>query len=296
MSVETWKTIFEIGGVILLFLTFIFGAGVVFTSGRINKVQSQQLRQFDKDLTDAKTELGAQQERAAIAERELKDVDIKTEGFRLAIAQANERAAKAQESLALAEQHSAEANAKAEGFRLDIATANKHAAEASRIAEEERLKRVQIEERMKPRSLKISPEAMSALKAFKGTEYTFSSVFADEESVTLLKQLDSILLSAGWMRVKPPHAYPAINVYGKEQDFAVASGLSSGIKISVDSETSLGTLQATPVGQLPAPVGAAVALAMELTAGLAPPQDNGISANVQPGQSVTVRIEIGRKP
>lgn len=78
-------------------------------------------------------------------------MEAKTEGFRLAIAQANERANKAQESLALAEQHSAEANAKAEGFRRDIAQANERAAEANRIAEQERLARLQIEARLADR-------------------------------------------------------------------------------------------------------------------------------------------------
>jgi len=87
-------------------------------------------------------------------------------------ADALERAAKAEENLG---------NAK-----KDAALALQHAAEANRIAEEERLKRVQIEERMKPRSLNLSPQAISAIKAFKGTEYTFSGVFGDEESVVCI--------------------------------------------------------------------------------------------------------------
>jgi hypothetical protein len=209
--------------------------------------------------------------------------------FELDIAKANKGAADALERAAKAEENLGNA-------KKDAAQALQHAADANRIAEEERLKRVQIEERMKPRSLKPGAQAVSALKAYKGTEYTFSSVFADEESITLLKQLDSILLSVGWTRVKPPHAYPAINVYGQEQDFAVPSGLSSGIKISVDSENPLATLQAIPIGDLPAPAGAAVVLAMELTASLIPPQDDGVKVNVDAGKSVTVRIGIGRKP
>jgi hypothetical protein len=50
MSLEGWKSLFEIGGVILLFLTFIFGAGVVITTNRINERQAERLRQFDKSL------------------------------------------------------------------------------------------------------------------------------------------------------------------------------------------------------------------------------------------------------
>jgi hypothetical protein len=160
-SLEFWKNLFEITGVALLLLTFVAGAGVLWFSRRLNDRQAAQLRQFDKDLTDAKTKLGEQQERAAAAEAALKGVDAKTEGFRLAIAKANERASKAQESLALAEQHAAEANAKAEGFRLDIAKANERAASANETAERERLARLELEARLADRVL--TPQAKEQL-------------------------------------------------------------------------------------------------------------------------------------
>lgn len=166
-SLEFWKNLFEITGVVLLLLTFIAGAGVLWFSRKLNDRQAAQLRQFDKDLTDAKTKLGEQQERAAVAETALKEVDAKTEGFRLAIAKANERASKAQESLALAEQDAAEANAKAEGFRLDIARANERAASANETAERERLARLQLEARLADRVL--TPDQQSRITAaFKG--------------------------------------------------------------------------------------------------------------------------------
>jgi hypothetical protein len=267
-STETWKLGFEILGICAVAVSVICGAIALFLGNKINHAQAIELRQLNRGVADAQTELAKQQMRAARAEQDTAD----------------------------AKKAASDADAKAEGFRLDIAKANERAALANQKAEEERLARVRIEERMKPRSFKPSPEAISALKAYKGTEYTFLSVFGDEESIVLLRQLDGILLSAGWTRVKPPHAYPAINVYGQDQDFAVASGLSSNIKISVDSEIPLATLQAIPVAQLPAPVGAAVALAMELTASLVPPQEGGVKANVETGKSMIVRIEIGRKP
>jgi hypothetical protein len=71
MSLDAWKSFFDIGGVLLLALTFLFGAGALITSRKINDLQSAKLREFDKDLTDAKTELGKQQERAAKAEKQL---------------------------------------------------------------------------------------------------------------------------------------------------------------------------------------------------------------------------------
>lgn len=209
--------------------------------------------------------------------------------FELDIAKANKGAADALERAAKAEENLGNA-------KKDAALALQHAADANRIAEEERLKRVQIEEKMKPRSLKPDPKVVSALARYQGTEYTFSSVFADEESINLLKQVDSILHNVGWKRIKPSHAYPAINVYGNEQDFDVPTALISGIKISVDSSQPLTTLQVMPIAKLPPPVGAAADLAIGITADLAPPQEGGIKANIVAGTSMTVRIDIGRKP
>lgn len=165
MPVEGLKSLFDWAAVILLFLTFASGAGVLITGNIINKRQAAQLRQFDSDLTGAKTKLGEQQERAADAEKALKGVEAKAEGFRLAIAQANERASKAQESLALAEHHSAEANAKAEGFRLDIARANERAASANETAERERLARLQLEARLADRVI-LAVQEQSLKTAF----------------------------------------------------------------------------------------------------------------------------------
>jgi hypothetical protein len=68
MTVEGWKSVFDWGTVILLFLTFAFGAGIVITGGILGKQQEEKARQFEKDLTEAKTKLGEQQERAATAE------------------------------------------------------------------------------------------------------------------------------------------------------------------------------------------------------------------------------------
>lgn len=71
MDMEWWKSFFEFGGVILLFLTFAFGAGFMLTGKKVNERQSERLRTFDSDLTTAKTDLEAQKERAAKAEGQL---------------------------------------------------------------------------------------------------------------------------------------------------------------------------------------------------------------------------------
>jgi hypothetical protein len=71
ISLEAWKSFFEWGGVGLLALTFVFGAGALIVNSRIAAIQNEKIRQFEKDLTSARTELGAQQTRAATAERSL---------------------------------------------------------------------------------------------------------------------------------------------------------------------------------------------------------------------------------
>jgi hypothetical protein len=143
----------EILTVVLALASAFCGIVLVIASKPLKKIEARENEVLQGKVTDAQIGLGVQQERAAKAEKELKEVDAKTEGFRLAIATANERAAKTQASLALAEQHSSEANAKAEGFRRDIAQANERAAEANRIAEQERLARLQIEARLADRTL-----------------------------------------------------------------------------------------------------------------------------------------------
>jgi len=71
MSTELWKSAFDWASVVLIALTFVSGAGALITGGIIGKRQEAKLREFDRDLTEAKTQLGKQQERAAMAEREL---------------------------------------------------------------------------------------------------------------------------------------------------------------------------------------------------------------------------------
>ena len=45
MSVEAWKSAFDIATVVLLFLTFAAGAGVLITGNIINKRQTGKLHQ-----------------------------------------------------------------------------------------------------------------------------------------------------------------------------------------------------------------------------------------------------------
>jgi hypothetical protein len=301
-SLEFWKNLFEIAGVVLLLLTFIAGASVLWFSRKLNDRQAAQLRQFDKDLTDAKTKLGEQQERAAAAEKALKGVDAKTEGFRLAIAKANERATKAQESLALAEQHAAEANAKAEGFRLDIAKANKSAAEAqaqvAAATAEAAKANLELARLKTPRSLTRVPELVASLAPFTGTEYVFTSVFQDEDSIFLLRSIDDVLQKAGWKRGKSVGGFPGINPYGKDvPDFSVPIGFGTGVQVSTEAPRPF-DFDKVQIKDLPPYIQAAGTLKFALAQCISPLQENstGKVAEVGQGTSTIIRIAVGKKP
>ncbi len=86
-QLEFWKTFFERGSVGLLFFTFVFGAGALIFSGRLNFVKDAELRKFNKDLTEAKISLGTQEERAAVAERALLELQQRVKPRNLTDAQ-----------------------------------------------------------------------------------------------------------------------------------------------------------------------------------------------------------------
>jgi hypothetical protein len=68
MSLEQLKAIFEVGGVILLFLTFVFGAGLVITANRINAVQSRELHEFQLKIEAEQQKTAQAQKDAAKAQ------------------------------------------------------------------------------------------------------------------------------------------------------------------------------------------------------------------------------------
>jgi len=266
MSLEGWKAFFEIGCVVLLLLTFAFGAGALIVNNRLNAIQA-------KELGDFKIKFEGEQQKTARAQKEAAEAKQIAGGFERDISTANQRAA--------------EANAKAEEFRLDIARANERAAEAT--LELGRLKA--------PRSLTHIPELIASLESFKGTEYTFSFVFQDEDSTKLLQALDDVLQRAKWKRVKPPHGFPALELWGKGGD-AVTVGIGTGVVVSVKSQESLASLQSKQINDLPEHIRAAIALNLSLPSCLSPPQAPSANklVDVQQGESSVVLIGIGKKP
>jgi hypothetical protein len=171
--------------------------------------------------------------------------------------------------------------------------AESHLAEALRRATEATS---ELDRLRSPRSLTHIPELIFSLAQFKDTEYTFSSVFQDGESIDFLKAIDSVLQHAGWKRVKPPHGFPAINVYGSDVDFAVTVDFNAGVQVSADAPEALTVLQSTPLEKLSQLVRAAIVLNLSLSSNTLP-QGNAESkpVDIQVGTSKTIRIAVGKR-
>ena len=190
MSLEGWKAFFEIGGVVLLLLTFAFGAGALIVNNRLNAIQA-------KELGDFRLKFEEEQQKTAFAQKEAAEAKQIAGGFEIAISTANQRAA--------------EANAKAEGFRLDIAKSNERAAEAVQKAEEERLARVRIEEKLAGWKLDAPAQAriIEKLKKYAKTPFDLG---ANPVEMAFMETMDGVLGSAGWTRQMPKPDNPLASI------------------------------------------------------------------------------------
>jgi hypothetical protein len=136
MAVSILFGVLVLGGVVG---EYIFGKKLSQVSEQLQQIADTEVAQSNRDAATARkdAELTRQQsaatyERAAKAEQEAN--------------QENERAAKALKAAELARKN-------AEGFHLQIAQANERAAQSNKIAEQERVARLQLEARLAPRFL-----------------------------------------------------------------------------------------------------------------------------------------------
>ncbi len=222
-----------------------------------------------------------------------------------ALAQANSAEAssgKAENSASNALTLARGARQEADSFEKDIVSAKTqasaaeaHLSEALKRADEATAEVTRIKS---PRTLTNTAEMVTALGAFKGTEYVFVSVFHDPEAVNLVKAIDDVLQKSGWKRGNSVRGFPAVNIYGSDRpDFSVPAGFATGIEVLVDSPEPLSSLQALSVDKLPTLVKAAVALNLGIASCLNPPeqQSEHRPVNVQNGTPSTVRIAVGKK-
>ncbi|MGA3082880.1 MAG: hypothetical protein ABSD44_16130 [Terracidiphilus sp.] len=171
MSAEALKSIFDIATVVLLFLAFLAGAGVLVTGNVINARQARQLQQFDLDITKAKTDLGKEQERAANA-------DALVAGLA---------------------KDASDAKAAQQRVETELAKQKERTASAEKAASDAALALARFKQ---PRALtpKQQDTLIETLKPFAGQHFAFA-VFPDPEPLAFLNVLDTILISAGWKRI-----------------------------------------------------------------------------------------------
>jgi hypothetical protein len=268
------NTLYIVGAIITLFGTF----GIVYFSGAASKIKEAQLKQYQKNAD------------VRIAEANAKG------------ATAIEEAAAANAAAALARAASEKLKTDSEGLRKDVAVANAAAAKAqSEVAtatEQAARANLELARIRAPRSLNDLSHLSVELKKFKGVEYSFETVYQDPEPIELVKTIDSLLQLAEWTKVKPEsQAFPALNIYGKEDGFAVGIGFATGVALSAGSQDPDGAT-VLPLESLPRHVQAAVALRAALISGLSPTATDADVAkvNLKKGARSVVSISVGRKP
>jgi hypothetical protein len=72
MPLESWKVVFEVGGIVLLALTFVFGAGAWLVNNRLSLLQSRELEDFKLKSQEEQQKTAAAQAEAAKAQLELR--------------------------------------------------------------------------------------------------------------------------------------------------------------------------------------------------------------------------------
>lgn len=146
-----------------------------------------------------------------------------------------------------------------------------------------------------PRSLTNPSALISVLEAFKRTEYTFVGAFSDEDSITLLKEIDTALQLAGWKRQPPPLKGGIVLTIGK--DFQVPPDVRTGVRMEVESTEKLEVLKQLPTSALPRYIQAGAALKRGLYASIMPTQEDlNTPLGVNQGTSTVVAILVGKKP
>jgi hypothetical protein len=153
------------------------------------------------------------------------------------------------------------------------------------------------------RAVQNTTELIAALGHFKGTEYAFSEVFVDAESLSFMRLIDSLLQQAGWTRVPipldPKVAAITVHPFSDCPNCNVPIGVREGLTvlISLPNPPTPGETQ-YPSFDSPKYEQAAVALHDLLFLGVFPRDGTEGSTSVQAekGDSHIVRIAVGSKP
>jgi len=158
MSLEWWKAFFEIGGVVLLLLTFAFAGGALLVNNRLNAIQA-------KELDDFKFKFEGEQQKTAIAQKEA--------------AEAKQLAGRFEGDIAIANQRVAEANKATEDERLARVELQKLVEWRTITSEQQK-------------------EIAARLKRFPKVRIAFTVNAGDPEGFAFGTQIASVAINAGW--------------------------------------------------------------------------------------------------
>jgi hypothetical protein len=189
MDVDFWNAVFQWGSVGLVAVTFVFGAGALWTSNKINERQTERIRSLEGDTAK-------QQERAANAERDA--------------AEAKAIAAAAGEGTLKALADVAAANERTAKLEIEAATARERAAKAETAL-------LEVQEKMKPRTLSADVRAKliaSLQSADAKGEVLVACSTGDAEGCFFAREIQTCLSDAGWPVLKDLGSVPALTGYG----------------------------------------------------------------------------------
>ncbi len=197
------------------------------------------------------------------------------------------------------------ARKEADSFERDIKSANNTA-----IAAEQHLKealndaaeaQAELNRLRSPRSLIDESGLIAALLPFKGTEYTIS-VFQDDESIQLTKELGQVLDSAGWIRKEPSQhmlGLTYLNVFDQEFKDSVPVCVATGIEIDAQITESAEAVQLAAPQNRPKSARAAGALWSALRQRVSPFDKGNLGRGVgikMVRAEGPVEICVGKKP
>jgi hypothetical protein len=321
---ERWKRYvrtFEMFVIIGVAGELLADGGIFLFSSHLQTIADQEIGELTKEAGDAKdsakgaavdaANAGASAKQAiadsSMALAQAKDALTNTEKAARSLGKAEKEANDAQaasfSALALAKG----AREEADSFKKDIASAMTLAAEAEshlRDALKQAEDATAELNRLKThRSLTGVTALVSTLGSFKGTEFGFMGVFADQESANLAEQISDALQSSGWTPTNAPNTGRGSGPFIRIKNFpaSVQPSISTGVNVDVEIEEAVEDINKLPVPQKPKQVQAVIALKSALALSISPAQPDLATTNfgtapANPKIKPRVLITVGKKP
>ena len=242
-----WLEFFSRWYIWLSFAAIIFGGlalaasnGIRIYSARLGAIQAKEIAEARRQAAIADEGAAKANARAAQLEVESKKSGELIADANARASEANARAREAEAQVALASAASKDAVAKVATAEARIAEANRAAAEANRVAEQERLARLQLEARLADRILTPEQQARLAamLSPFAGTMVDVV-VFGDTAEIGIISgMILECLQKAGWV-VHSAQALGGVPVRG----VVIGTRPNADVKTSRASNTLISGLQ-----------------------------------------------------